>query len=759
MSNNLIIVESPAKSRTIGKYLGKDFTVKASMGHIIDLPVKEFGIDIENGFIPKYVTMKGKAKIIAELKKAASKADTIYLAPDPDREGEAIAWHIADIVAKVNPKAVVHRILLNEITKNAVKAAIAAPLTIDLNKVNAQQARRILDRIVGYKISPFLWKALYRGLSAGRVQSVALRLICEREAERDAFQKDEYWTLDVKVHKEDGRVFTVKLFKIDGKDPDLKNEGITDAVIDTVKNKEWKITDVSFKTKRRNPLPPFITSTIQQEAARRLHFSASKTMSLAQQLYEGLDLGESTVGLITYMRTDSTRVSNDAKVAAATYIEEAYGKKYLPETFKEYKKNEMAQDAHEAIRPTNIDKAYEPEKLRGYLTKDQFRLYELVWRRFLASQMVPAEFDLTTADLEIGNSTFRAAGSVMRFDGFLCLYGQEDSSNKQDADPVEVADDDSTILLPELIKGEKIIPDNFDKEQHFTQPPPRYSEATLVKELEKQGIGRPSTYAQIIDTLKKREYVELDQRRFTPSLLGKTISGLLVKEFPDIFDVSFTANMENQLDKVESGEDDWVQLLKTFYEPLSKDLKHAQEKARELKKSLEEVSNEICIRCGQKMVVKWGRNGRFLACSAYPACKSTKPLETDIHDSGAPVPDMKCKLCSAPMIVKRWKKSRFMGCSRYPECKGVMPYPVGVKCPEENCDGYIAERYSQRGKIFFSCSEYPKCKFASWSKPVIMACDSCDSKIMVEMSTKAKGNFLRCIKCKAEMLREQEEVD
>ncbi|MBL8028283.1 MAG: type I DNA topoisomerase [Fibrobacteres bacterium] len=758
MSNNLIIVESPAKSRTIGKYLGKDFTVKASMGHIIDLPVKEFGIDIDNGFAPKYVTMKGKAKIITELKKAAAKADTIYLAPDPDREGEAIAWHIADIVSKVNPTAVVHRILLNEITKNAVKAAIATPLKIDLNKVNAQQARRILDRIVGYKISPFLWKALYRGLSAGRVQSVALRLICEREAERDAFNKEEYWTLEVNVRKADGRPFTVKLFKLDSKDPDLKNEPATDAVIEAVKGKEWKITDVSYKTKRRNPLPPFITSTIQQEAARRLHFSASKTMSLAQQLYEGLDLGESTVGLITYMRTDSTRVSNDAKVAASKYIEDTYGKKYLPETFKEYKKNENAQDAHEAIRPTNIDKAFEPEKLKGYLSKDQYRLYDLVWRRFLASQMVPAEFDLTTAEIEIGNVTFRAAGSVMKFDGFMSVYGQEEPQNKQDTDN-ETPDDDSTILLPELIKGETITPDNFDKEQHFTQPPPRYSEATLVKELEKQGIGRPSTYAQIIDTLKKREYVELEQRRFTPSLLGKTINGLLVKEFPDIFDVSFTANMEDHLDKVESGEDDWIELLKQFYEPLKKDLKQAQEKARELKKSLEEESGEICVRCGQKMVVKWGRNGRFLACSAYPACKSTKPLEEDLHDASGPAPDMHCRLCNAQMIVKRWKKSRFMGCSRYPDCKGVMPYPVGVKCPEENCTGYIAERYSQRGKIFFSCSEYPKCKFASWSKPVNKACDNCDSQIMLEMSTKAKGNFLRCIKCKAETLREQEEVD
>jgi DNA topoisomerase-1 len=748
-----VIVESPAKARTIGKYLGKEYAIRASMGHVIDLPVKEFGIDLANRFKPKYVTMKGKTKIVQELRKAAKRARNIYLAPDPDREGEAIAWHIAGILSKTNPEAAIHRILLNEITRTAVKNAVKAPQHIDMHKVNAQQARRILDRIVGYKISPFLWKAVYRGLSAGRVQSVALRLICEREADREAFKTVEYWTLEVSVKKDDGRTFTVKLAKIDGKDPELKDKAGVQTVIDAVKDQPWAISDIVNKLKKRNPYPPFITSTLQQEAARRLHFSASKTMTLAQQLYEGLDIGDSRIGLITYIRTDSTRLSDEAKAAAAAYIGKAFGPNYVPEKPKEYRKSQMAQDAHEAIRPSQIEPDYAPDAIRGSLTKDQYRLYALIWNRFLASQMKPAEYHSTTVDVVVGRYTFRTAGSILKFDGFIRAYAMGENG----------PDGEKDLLLPDLEKGESLAPVEYTDEQHFTQPPPRYSEATLVKELESQGIGRPSTYAQIIDTLKRRKYVEIEKRRFTPSLLGKTINSILVKEFPDIFNVMFTAKMENELDKVESGEDNWTDLLAEFYTPLEKELKTAQEKTKALKKSLETRTDEICAVCGKgNMVIKWGRNGRFLACSEYPKCRNTRPIEEEeIRQKAEMAKDfhIQCKLCNAPMVAKRWKQNRFLGCSRYPECHGTQPYPVGVDCPQENCPGYIAERYSQRGKVFYSCSEYPRCKFASWDKPRAQKCETCGAPFMVERITKSKGFHLRCLQCKSEVLVEQEEVE
>ena len=757
MAKNLVIVESPAKARTIGKYLGKDFQIKATLGHVIDLPVKEFGINIENHFEPKYVTMKGKAKILSELKKGAERAEEIYLATDPDREGEAIAWHISELLHKVKPQVRIRRVLLNEITKAAVKAAVKAPGGINMNKVNAQQARRILDRIVGYKISPFLWKAVYRGLSAGRVQSVALRLICEREEEREGFKPREYWTLEVLVRKEDGREFPVRLFKVDNRDPDLPDKASVQAVIGAVKGKEWRVGEVGRKLKKRNPLPPFITSSLQQEAAHQLHFSASKTMSLAQQLYEGLDIGETSIGLITYMRTDSTRLSDEAKTLAAKVITGSFGREYLPEKPREFKKSETAQDAHEAIRPSLIEAAYSPEEIRKYLNPDQFRLYDLIWKRFFASQMAPAEYDSTTVDIPLPPYLFRAAGSVLKFDGFLKIYGRQ-------AEETVSNGDDSELLLPPIEENEKVLPVNFIDTQHFTQPPPRYSEATLIKELESQGIGRPSTYAQIIDTLKRRTYVDIDQRRFVPSLLGRTINTLLVHEFPDIFNVKFTARMEGELDKVETGRDDWTSLLQEFYDPLKKDLAAAQEKTRELKKSLEVRTEEKCAVCGKgAMTIKWGRNGRFLACSEYPACRNTKPLKDDKESPDTPAQDTKvdilCKNCSSPMVVKKWKKSRFLGCSRYPECRGTQPFPIGVHCPEEGCKGYVAERYSQRGKVFYSCSEYPRCKFATWDKPVAVACLTCGAPFMTEKVSKSKGYHLKCLKCKAEVLKEQEDVE
>ncbi|OGK01731.1 MAG: DNA topoisomerase I [Candidatus Raymondbacteria bacterium RIFOXYD12_FULL_49_13] len=752
MAKNLLIVESPAKSRTIGKYLGKDFVIKASMGHVIDLPVKELGIDIENNFKPKYVTMKGKAKVISELRKAAEKAQNIFLAPDPDREGEAIAWHISEIVSKANPKAVIHRVLLNEITQNAVRKAVDSPLSIDMRKVHAQQARRILDRIVGYKISPFLWKTVYRGLSAGRVQSVALRLICQREDERDAFKPQEYWTLEVRVKTREGAECTVKLFKIDAKDPELGSKEAVSKIIELVTGKEWKITEINKKRKSRNPALPFITRTIQQEAARKLHFSASRTMLIAQQLYEGIDMGDDRVGLITYMRTDSTRLSEEAKQAAAALIGSLYGDAYVPAKSKEYKKSEQAQDAHEAIRPSVVETAYAPESLKNYLTADQFKLYDLIWKRFFASQMESAQYDLTTIDIPVENCLFRAAGSILVFDGFTRVYNEDNDDDK------EGKNSGKDVLLPQLSEGEILQPISFDDQQHFTQPPPRYSEASLVKELEKQGIGRPSTYAQIIDTLKRRKYVDLVERRFSPSLLGKTVNSILTGEFPDIFDVTFTANMENELDKVESGEDNWTNLLNQFYQPLARDLKKAQEKIKGLKKSLEEDTKEPCSECGKgTMVVKWGKNGRFLACSEYPRCHHTSPVEKEELES--PKIEMNCRKCGSPMLVKKWKSSRFLGCSRYPECKTTMPYPTGIKCPEQGCPGYIAERYSPKGKIFFSCSTYPSCKFATWNRPVNQPCTACGAPFMVERNTKGKETSLRCLTCKNELVLQHEEAE
>ncbi len=739
MGKNLVIVESPAKCRTISRYLGSDYVVKATMGHIMDLPEKELGVDLEHDFKPKYVTSKGKKRVIKALKDDAQKADAVFLAPDPDREGEAIAWHVAQSISKNNEN--VKRVMFNEITKRAVLEAFGSPREIDLNRVNAQQARRILDRIVGYQVSPILWRTIYRGLSAGRVQSVALRLICEREAEIRAFVQEEYWSLVAMLNHSNG-VLSSKLQAIDGEKVSIPNEEAVNAIMDRLKDKEFVISKVTRTEKNRKPYPPFITSTMQQEAARKLSFSAAKTMMVAQQLYEGLELGDMGVqGLITYMRTDSTRIGDEAIDGARKLVREEYDERYLPKKPRTYGKSKNAQDAHEAIRPSQISAAYTPDRVKQYLSRDQHRLYELIWKRFLASQMANAVFDQTRIDIGADGCSFRATGSIMKFAGFLTLYDEtkEDSSEDKESG--------SNDLLPELEEGTRMTLKEFIPSQHFTQPPPRYSEASLVRELEDKGIGRPSTYAQIIDTLKRRKYVELESRRFTPTEIGEMVKGILDKEFPDVFDVGFTAGMEDNLDRIERGDADWVKTLKDFYSPFSKRLEEAKNDVKELRAKNQELTGRTCPECNENpLVIKWSRNGKFIACQGFPSCKYTEPLEK----LKAVETDEICDKCGAPMVVLNIKNSRFLGCSKYPECKNTRSLSTGIKCPQDGCKGTIIERTTRRGKVFYGCSAHPDCNFASWDAPVDKKCPQCGYPILTQRETKRKGTYQRCPKCRAE---------
>ena len=739
MAKNLVIVESPAKCKTISKYLGKDFVVKATMGHIIDLPEKEIGIDFEHDFKPKYIISKGRRRVLKVLKDEAEKADTIYLAPDPDREGEAIAWHVIESIGKINGN--IKRVMFNEITKKAVVAAIANPTTIDMNKVNAQQARRILDRIVGYQVSPILWRTVFRGLSAGRVQSVALRVICEREDEIKAFKQEEYWSLHVLLqHK--AVSFAAKLLHVDGKKAVLPDAQTVKTIMVRCEKAAFVVGDVQKQEKERKPFAPFITSTLQQDSARKLSFSAAKTMLIAQQLYEGLELGElGSMGLITYMRTDSTRIADDALTAARSYVEAQYGKRYLPDAPRMYGKSKNAQDAHEAIRPSQITTEFAPNTVKGFLSKDQFRLYELIWKRFLASQMNNAVYDATRIDINAENYTFRANGSIVKFDGFLTLYDEtvEEST--------ETNLDDENIALPDIkVKTAVSLVNMLDK-QHFTQPPARYSEATLVRELEDKGIGRPSTYAQIIDTLKKRKYVSVENRRFTPTEVGFIVKNLLVKEFPDVFDVGFTAAMETNLDRVEMGEEDWISVLHKFYDPFSKGLANVKEHVKDLRANNQEVTDRTCPECTKfPLVIKWSRNGRFYACQGFPACKYTEPLEKMAPEKTNEI----CDKCGAPMVILKINSNRFLGCSAYPGCRNTKSLSIGVKCPREGCEGQLVERRTKRGNIFFGCNAYPKCTFATWDRPVDKKCEACGNPILVYKETKTKGAMHRCPKCRAE---------
>jgi len=720
MSKSLIIVESPAKAKTIKKYLGKDFSVEASSGHLIDLPSSKLGVDIENDFNPEYVVIRGKGKYLDKLKKAAKNADNIYLASDPDREGEAIAWHIANELDIWDRS---HRVLFYEITKNAVMKSIENPTDLSQDRFEAQQARRVLDRLVGYQVSPLLWRKVKKGLSAGRVQSVALRVVVEREREIEAFKAREYWSIESELKRtQDAQSdsFVASLVRFEGDKAEISNEEQSNHILESINNEKFIVSSVDRKDKKRNALPPFITSTLQQEASRKIRFGTKKTMSIAQKLYEGIELGEEgPVGLITYMRTDSVRISNEAIDEARSYIQENYGGEYLPDKPNTFKVKKSAQDAHEAIRPTYVSK--NPDSINKFLSEEEYKLYKLIWQRFVASQMKPVIYDQTTLEADAGKATFRATGSIIKFPGFSAVYleGKEEEEEAKEKDEMR--------KLPDVSKGDNLDLINLEGKQHFTQPPPRFTESSLVKELEEKGIGRPSTYASIISTIQDREYVLRDKNRLLPTVLGRTVNDLLIQGFPEVMDIQFTAEMEEKLDDVEDGNINWVELLKNFYDGFSDRL----EKAQESMKGVE--TNIACDNCSAPMIVKWGKGGEFLSCSKYPECKNAKAFKYDdegkivIVERAAPVvrEDMPCDKCSAPMVIKQSRRGEFLACSRYPDCKNSKAFeydPDGnlkviekeepiiredLKC--EKCGKPMAERKGRYGK-FVGCTGYPKCR-------------------------------------------------
>jgi len=731
---SLVIVESPAKAKTINKILGKDFTVKASVGHIRDLPAKEMGIEIEKDFSPKYIVIPGKETVIKDLKKAAKEADAVFLAPDPDREGEAIAWHIAEEIKGKSDK--IYRITFNEITKSAVQEAIKHPGRIDQMKVEAQQARRILDRLVGYELSPLLWRKVRRGLSAGRVQSVAVRLIVDREREIEAFKQEEYWSINAEFEGSNKPSFWSKLSKYQGEKVEISNAAGAEAAVADIRDSRFILSKIDRKKKKRNPTPPFITSTMQQEAARKLRFTAKKTMMVAQQLYEGIELGEEgAVGLITYMRTDSFRIAAEAQQAAREYIEGAFGKDFLPEKPPFYKSKASAQEAHEAIRPTYLTKS--PEEIKKYLGKDQLSLYKLIWNRFVASQMASAELEQTTFEISCdtekckGETVFRASGSVVKFQGFMALYTESTD---------EVLDE-GEALLPQLKEGEALSLLNLQPKQHFTQPPPRYTEATLVKTLEEKGIGRPSTYATILSTIQDRKYVHKTDNRFGPTELGIVVNDFLVERFTELMDIGFTASLEEDLDHIEDGKKKWVKIVKEFYKPFHEKLGEAAAIKGKVKPE-DIATEEKCENCGKPMVIRWGRHGRFYACTGFPDCKTTRPLEGEGGPAKEPeMTDEKCPKCGSQMVVKSGRFGKFIACSNYPECKTTKAVATGIKCPVDGGD--VVERRSKRGK-FWGCGNYPKCTFVSWYKPVSEKCPQCSALYLVEKWDKAGNCFHVC---------------
>lgn len=826
MAKNLVIVESPAKAKTINKYLGNDYLVMASIGHIKDLPSKGLGVDVEHDFAPTYEVIpdskkRNNKKIVADLKKAAKEADAIYLAADPDREGEAICQHLAEEIVPKRPKKPSYRVMFNEITKRAVNEAFNHPREIDANLVDAQQARRLLDRLVGYKVSPLLCRTIGGRLSAGRVQSVALRMVVEREREIEAFVKTEYWTVGANLSAKLPPAFDARLLKIGEQtvktsnfDQDVKkneiligNQGQAAEIVAEAEGQDYKVSDVTTKERKRNAVPPFITSKLQQEASRKLGFAVKKTMMLAQKLYEGVEVGsEGAVGLITYMRTDSTRVSDAALAEVRDYIGTQYGANYLPEKPVNYRSKKGAQDAHEAIRPTDVTRT--PDAMAKYLNKEELKLYRLIWQRFVASQMTAAVFDQTTIDIAAGRFIFRATGSVQKFDGFLKIYQEGRDEKTED-------DDEAERKLPRVENGEALSLNSVAPEQHFTEPPPRYTEATLVKALEEKGIGRPSTYAAIMTTIIDREYVEKLESRFHPTGLGKTVNDLLVASFNDLFNESYTARMEEELDEIEDGKLKWTAALHEFYEKFAKDLKTAEQTMRAVKQQ-SIPTDEICENCGAPMVIKFGRFGQFLACSNYPECRTTreiaKPATATDGEAGssgatsstagageagsadADVPE-ECDLCGKPMALKRGRFGQFLGCTGYPECRNirkiaksgaVAPAPVpldekcpvdgaqlvlrhgrfgefiscsnypkcnyikrettGVACPRPGCRGEIVVKKSKRGKSFYGCSEYPKCDVVYWDKPVAEPCPKCHAPFLLEKTTKKDGTVHYCAK-------------
>jgi DNA topoisomerase-1 len=710
MAKNLVIVESPAKARTLEKFLGKGFSVEACGGHVRDLPSKSLGVKVDKDFEPNYQIIKGKEKIVKALKAAAAKAEKVFLAPDPDREGEAIAWHLK-VLLGLDGK--IKRIEFNEITKEAVTEAVKHPREIDMARVDAQQARRILDRLVGYKLSPLLWKKVRKGLSAGRVQSVAVRLICEREEEVGKFKLEEYWDIQARLSNKSGSEFAAKLVakgetalgvspKEKGKVIDSEAEARK--LVKELEPASYIVKEVRKKEQKRYPAPPFITSTLQQEAARKLGFSAKKTMVIAQKLYEGEEIkGEGRVGLITYMRTDSVRIAHEAEAEVRKYIAENFGKPSLPPAPIRYRKKKQAQDAHESIRPTSVSRT--PEKVKLSLKGDELNLYELIWKRFVACQMEAAVFDKTAVDISAGEYILRATGSVLKFDGFLKVYEES-----QDEAP---SGEEKAWALPELTENEKLALREIVPSQHFTEPPPRYTEASLVKELEQRGIGRPSTYAPIISTIVDRGYVTKEGRALKPTEIGVVTNNLLVKHFPRILDIKFTAQMEDELDDILAGKIQWVAALKEFYGPFKASLAEAEVKMEKVKTEI--MTDEICPKCGSKLVIRDGRFGKFMACSTYPKCKFTKNLPEE--EAKAKAIQENCEKCGKPMTLKHGRFGEFLACTGYPQCKNIKPIlkKLGVKCPK--CEGELVERRTKRGKLFYSCSNYPKCDFATWQKP------------------------------------------
>jgi DNA topoisomerase-1 len=790
MPKALVIVESPAKAKTINKYLGKQYVVKASLGHIKDLPKRDLAVDVDHGFEPRYEIIEGKKKLIADLKQTARKVQEVYLAADPDREGEAICYHLQEELGDKKNGPRIYRVMFNEITKKAIEKAFEKPGQVDIHLVEAQQARRVLDRLVGYKISPLLWDKVRRGLSAGRVQTVALRVVVEREREIRAFLKKEYWTIDVDLAAKKPPALTARLIKQNDETPEIGAKETADAVVGALEGADYIVKSVGTREKKRNPVAPFITSTLQQESSRKLRFSVKRTMMLAQRLYEGVVIGkEGAVGLITYMRTDSTRVSDDAVRDARDYIAERYGKQFLPDSPNIYKSKKSAQDAHEAIRPTSM--AFAPEIVEKHLAEDEMKLYRLVWNRFVACQMMPALFDQTTIDVSAKGKNgvdylFRATGSVLKFEGFLKAY-------QEGKDQADEEDEELRHRLPAVAEGECLRFRAIQPEQHFTEPPPRYNEATLVKRLEADGVGRPSTYASILSTIQEREYVRKEGGRFTPTELGMVVTDLLLESFDDIFDVTYTARMEEELDEIEEGKLDWRVAMAEFYERFDRDLKHAEEHMTDIKR-MEKPTDLKCEKCGKPLVIKWGKHGSFIACTGYPECTYTRELTVDLPDVdkadlSEQADEEYCENCGRPMVLKKGRFGTFYACTGYPDCKTTRPiggqqrkpdqpldekcpqcgnhlalktgrfgeftacsnYPtckyvkqktIGVKCPECS-EGEITERRSRKGKTFYGCDRYPDCKFVAWAKPVAEKCPQCGSPYMVEKWLKA-GPMWQC---------------
>ena len=737
---HLVIVESPAKARTLAGILGPDYDIRASVGHVRDLPKSKLGVDTENDFAPRYLIPKEKKAVVQEIRKAAEDADEIYLATDPDREGEAISWHLIE-AAELGDRPH-QRVVFHEITPEAVREAFQHPRPIDYHLVDAQQARRVLDRLVGYKISPVLWKKIRRGLSAGRVQSVALRMVAEREREIQAFEPKEYWTIDVDLAKEPAgdQPFTAKFVGLVGKKKiEIPNQAEADRLVALLRSARHTVADLKEKPQTRRPGPPFITSTLQQDASRRFGFSAKRTMAVAQQLYEGVELpGEGQAGLITYMRTDSTNIAESAKKEARAYITRRFGGDFVPPSPRTYRtKGKRAQEAHEAIRPTAVVR--DPASLRSTLNRDQLRLYTLVWQRFVACQMADALFDLTTIEVETqpadGSDALllRASESVLRFPGYRQLYQE----TREDEDE----EDSDTKDLPSLAPGDALRPVDLRPEQHFTEPPPRFTEASLVKALEENGIGRPSTYAPILSTIQDRGYVQKDGRALVPQELGFVVNDLLVEYFPDVFSVGFTAELEEELDEIARGERPWEPAVRQFYEPLEAALEKAAAAPR-----VEEETDEKCDKCGKPMVARWGRFGRFLACTGFPECRTTRPFEKDEIEQ-QPV-DEKCDVCGAEMALRGGRYGRFLACSRYPECKGTKSLltKMGVACPNDGGD--LVERKTRRRRTFYGCANYPKCDFTSWSRPLPQPCPRCQGLIVAAGRARNDGRTsARCSKC------------